>query len=333
MLFGEHLDMSSVETSVIPERRVLSDKPTARADKIFYGLSRAAAYSAIVLVGLILTFLAWQAWPTFQEQGINFLIGSKWDNTGKTQVFQIFPMLWGSILISGIGAAIAIPMGLSLAYFIEFVAGKKLAAFVTSVVDLLAALPSVIIGLWGALVFTPVAVEWSKILNQYLGFIPIFSNTSGTFPGSPFIAGWIVAVMIVPIITSVSREVFSQIDRDLINGAVGLGAGRAAIFTKVILPTARGGVVGGVLLALGRALGETVAIYYVLTLTFKINWYEVLEGRGGSIASFIIGQFGEAEGKTISALMAAGVVLFVVSLLINFIAGWIVARAASKGKF
>ncbi|MEO0313097.1 MAG: hypothetical protein RL140_327 [Actinomycetota bacterium] len=325
--------MSSVESSVAPERRVLSDKPTARADKVFYGLSRAAAYSAIVLVALILTFLAWQAWPTFQDQGINFLIGSKWDNTSDNPVFQIFPMLWGSILISGIGAAVAIPMGLSLAYFIEFVAGKKLAAFVTSIVDLLAALPSVIIGLWGALVFTPVAVEWAKILNQYLGFIPIFRNSSETFPGSPFIAGWIVAVMIVPIITSVSREVFSQIDKDLINGAIGLGAGRAAIFTKVILPTSRGGVVGGVLLAVGRALGETVAIYYVLTLTFKINWYEVLEGRGGSIASFIIGQFGEAEGKTISALMAAGVVLFVVSLLINFIAGWIVSRAASRGKF
>lgn len=314
-------------------RRTLSDKPTALADKVFYGLSRAAAYSAIVLVALILTFLAWQAWPTFQSQGINFLIGSKWDTASKHQTFQIFPMLWGSILVSAIGAAIAIPMGLSLAYFIEFVAGKKLAAFVTSVVDLLAALPSVIIGIWGALVFTPIAVEWSKILNKYLGFIPVFANKSGTFPGSPFIAGWIVAVMIVPIITSVSREVFSQIDRDLINGALGLGAGRAAIFTKVILPTARGGVVGGILLAIGRALGETVAIYYVLTLTFKVNWYQVLEGHGGSIASFIIGQFGEAEGKTISALMAAGVVLFVVSLVINFIAGSIVARAASKGKF
>lgn len=322
--------MANVQESPVLARRALSDKPTAKADKIFYGISRAAAYSAIGIVALVLFFLVWQAFPTFASQGFGFLTGSKWNGASKHPTFQIFPMLWGSILISAIGAITAVPMGLALAYFIEFVAGKRLSAVATSIVDLLAALPSVIIGLWGMLVFTPVAVEWSKIIHKYLGFIPIFTNKSGTFAGSPFIAGWIVAVMIVPIITSVTREIFSRIDKDLINGAIGLGAGRAAIFSRIIMPTASGGVIGGVLLGIGRALGETVAIYFVLTMTFKTNWYQVLEGRGGSIASFIVSQFGEADSRTISALMAAGVVLFVFSLLINFVANAIVARSTAK---
>ena len=321
--------MAKVETTSNAVRRQLSDRPTDRADKIFYGLTRAAAYSAIVLVALILVFLFIRAYPTFASQGWKFIYGSNWNTASKVRHYEIFPMIWGSVLVSALGAITAIPMGLALAYFIEFVAVGRLAKFVTSTVDLLASIPSVIIGLWGVLVFTPVVVSWEKILNKYLGWIPIFTNKSHTFAGSPFIAGWIVAVMIVPIITSVSREIFSQIDKDLINGAIGLGAGRAAIFTKVILPSARGGVIGGILLAVGRALGETVAILFVLTLTMQTNWYQVLEGHGGSVASWIVGQFGEADQTTISALMAAGVVLFVISLLINFLANWIVARAAS----
>ena len=321
--------MAKVETATNTARRQLSDRPTDRADKIFYGFSRTAAYSAIVLVGLILVFLFIRAYPTFQSQGLKFFYGSNWNTASKVRHYEIFPMIWGSLLVSALGAITAIPMGIALAYFIEFVARGRLAKFITSTVDLLASIPSVIIGLWGVLVFTPVVVSWELILNKYLSWIPIFTNKSHTFAGSPFIAGWIVAVMIVPIITSVSREIFSQIDKDLINGAIGLGAGRAAIFSKVILPSARGGVIGGILLAIGRALGETVAILFVLTLTMNTNWYQILEGHGGSVASWIIGQFGEADQTTISALMAAGVVLFVISLLINFIANWIVARAAA----
>jgi phosphate transport system permease protein len=321
--------MANVASNGKSARRQLSDRPTDRADKIFYGVSRAAAYSAIVLVALILIFLFIRAYPTFQSQGLRFFYGSKWDTASEVRHYEIFPMIWGSLLVSALGAITAIPMGVSLAYFIEFVARGRVAKFITSTVDLLASIPSVIIGIWGVLVFTPVVVSWEKILHKYLGWFPLFSNESNTFAGSPFIAGWIVAVMIVPIITSVSREIFSQIDKDLINGAIGLGASRAAIFARVILPSSRGGVIGGILLAIGRALGETVAILFVLTLTMDTNWYQILEGHGGSVASWIIGQFAEADETTISALMAAGVVLFVISLIVNFLANWIVSKAAA----
>jgi phosphate transport system permease protein len=218
-------------------------------------------------------------------------------------------------------------MALSAAYFIEFMASRTLAKIATIVIDLLAAIPSVVIGLWGLQVFTPVASHWAELINHNLGFLPIFDNKSGSFTASPFIAGWIVAVMIVPIITSISREIFSQIDRELINASLALGGSRASTFFKVILPTSSGGVVGGVLLGLGRALGETVAIFFVLNLIFKVNWYHLLENAGGSVASMILSKFGEATDAELSGLMASGLVLFIVTLLVNWIAAGIVNRA------
>lgn len=134
--------------------------------------------------------------------------------------------------------------------------------------------------------------------------------------------------MIVPIISSITREIFSQIDPELIKGALALGATKESAFRRVILPTASGGIVGGVLLGLGRALGETVAIFFVLNLIFDdFNWFRVLEPEGGAIASLILAKFSEAGDKEISALMAAGLVLFIVTLIISSVASYIVNKA------
>ncbi len=308
-------------------RRSLRAKPFSRADRIFYKTATAAANSSIVLVTLILVFLFWRSWPAFQSQGIGYIFGSTWDNNPEHLVMQIAPMLWGSIQISFLGVILAVPMAISIAYFIVFMANKKIASGVTVLVDLLAALPSVVLGLWGLLVFSPIAAGWAKLLNQSLGFLPFFQNSDGNFLRSPFIAGWVVAVMIVPIIASVTREIFSQLDRELINASLALGAGRWSTFRRVILPTSGGGIVGGVLLGFGRALGETVAIFFVLNLVFDINWVNILEAKGGSIASMILAKFGEAGPAEVAGLMAAGVVLFVVTLLVNSLASYIVAKA------
>lgn len=308
-------------------RRKLVTKPFSRADKVFYRVSAVAAYLSVVLVALILVFLLGQAWPALEAQGIGFVFGNQWNATPESMVFQIGPMLWGSLLISAIGLIFAVPMALAIAYFIEFMANRKVAKVATVMIDLLAALPSVVIGLWGIVVFSPVAAHWAELLHDGLGWIPIFGNETNNYFGSPFIAGWIVAVMIVPIIASVSREIFSQIDRDLINGSLALGAGKASTFLRVILPTSSGGVIGGILLGLGRALGETVAIFFVLNLVFDINWGQILEPKGGSVASMILAKFGEATPEELQALMAAGLVLFIVTLLVNWLAAWIVAKA------
>lgn len=322
--------MSSVSESgtKAPQRRKLASKPHLVQDKVFFGVARAAALGAVGIVGLILAYLLFMSWDTLGKQGFDFILGSQWTAADpENMVFQIGPMLWGSLLIAFNGVILAIPMAIAAAYFIEFLATKRIAKIATTVVDLLAAIPSIVIGLWGVGVFTPVAAHWAELLNTNLGFISIFKNEAGSFVGSPFIAGWIVAVMIVPIITSVTREIFSQLDRDVINAATALGASRSSTFMRVILPTSSGGIVGGVLLGLGRALGETVAIFFVLNLSFEINWVDLIEGRGGSIASMIVAFFGAATPEEVKALIAAGLVLFVITLLINWLAAVIVAKA------
>jgi phosphate transport system permease protein len=316
-------------TKPAQERRKLVIKPLSKGDKWFFRSTSIAAHFAFVLVALILGFLLWKSWPVIQGQGFDFVFGSTWDADSDPMVLQLGPMLWGSLLIAIVGIIIATPMALSMAYLIVFMLPNRLAKIATTLVDLLAALPSVVLGLWGLLVFTPVASHWAEVLNSYLGWIPIFgvADAENGFMRSPFIAGWIVAVMIVPIITSVTREIFSQMDRDLINGALALGGSRLSTFRRVIMPTSSGGVIGGVLLGLGRAIGETVAIFYVLNLSFDINWGALLEPQGGAVASWILARFGEANGAEKEGLMAAGLVLFIVTLIINYIANVIVNRA------
>jgi len=320
----------SSATKSVPVRRKLSAGPLSTGDKWFFRSTSIAAYFSFVLVAMVLLFLFLKAWPALQQQGFAFIYGDNWTaEEGQTLVMQIGPMLWGSLLVAVVGVLIATPMAVSLAYMIVFMLNSRLSRVLTLLVDLLAALPSVIIGLWGFYVFTPVAMDWQHTLNEYLGWIPLFhvEGTDNDFRGTPFIAGWVVAVMIVPIVTSVTREVFSQLDRDLINGALALGGSKLTVFNKVILPTSAGGVVGGVLLGLGRAIGETVAIFYVLQLSFKINFFNLLESKGGAVASWILARFGEARSDEISGLMAAGLVLFVITLIVNFVANTIVSRS------
>ena len=312
------------------ERTPLNTKQVAKGDKAFFAISTSAALFTLTLVFLVLIFLTYRSWTTFTEQGLSFLTGSTWDNTTDPGTFQILPMVVGSILISSVGLVIAVPTAVAVAYFIEYMAPPRISKIATSFVDLLAALPSVVIGLWGILVLVPAATEWSTLLTRHLGFIPFFKNESGNALGSPFMAGWTVAIMIIPIITSVSREVMSRVDKELVSAASALGGTNFSTMRRVVLPTAKSGILGGILLGLGRALGETVAIFFVLNLIFDTNWYNILEPRGGAIPSLIVSKFGETTESELSALMAAGVVLFVVTLIVNMIATSIVQRSEKR---
>jgi phosphate transport system permease protein len=176
----------------------------------------------------------------------------------------------------------------------------------------------------------PHAEYWAKLIHKYLGFIPIFDMPANAFSRSPFIAGLVLAIMIIPIITSISREVFAQTPLDRVQAAYALGATKWSMIRSVVFPYGRGGVVGGAMLGLGRALGETVAVYTVLNIVFDIR-IEVLLSAGGSVASMIVNKFGEANPDELKALMAAGFVLFVVTLLVNFVANAIINKTARKG--
>lgn len=310
------------------ERRALQAKPFSRADRVFFGLARGASLVAVVIVVAVLFFLGSTAAPALQQQGFEFITGSTWDVSLDPIVMQMGPMLWGSFLIAFIGLGLAVPMSLAIAYLIEFMLPTRIARVATVLIDLLASIPSVVIGLWGVIVFMPVGIHWAQLLHGSFGWIPIFDNTSGNFIGSPFIAGWIVAVMVVPIISSVTREIFSQLDKDVINAGLALGGTKSSTFLQIILPTSAGGVVGGALLGFGRALGETVAIFFVLNLVFgQYNWFTILESYGGSVASLIVAKFGEASLDEVQGLMAAGLILFIITLVVNWLAALIVDKA------
>jgi phosphate transport system permease protein len=199
-----------------------------------------------------------------------------------------------------------------------------------TVIDVMAAIPSVVFGLWGFFILMPHAEYWAKLIHKYLGFIPIFDMPANAFSRSPFIAGLVLAIMIVPIVTSISREVFAQTPLDRIQAAYALGATKWTMIKSVVFPYGRGGIVGGAMLGLGRALGETVAVYTVLNLFYDIR-IEVLLSAGGSVASMIVNKFGEANPDELKALMAAGFVLFLVTLAVNLVANSIINRTVRKG--
>lgn len=298
-----------------------------RGDRIFNRSITTLAFTALAVLAGITIFLGAQVVPVVGELGWGYLTTTAWDLTVTPPQVGIFGMLYGSVLLAVIGLVIAIPAALLLAIFMVFLAPPRLAKVLTNVVDLMAAIPSIIIGLWAFYVLTPAAEEWEILLNQYLGWIPIFQNTSGNFLGTPFIAGFVLAIMMIPIITSVSREVLARTPPDLINAAESLGSSLWTMLRYVALPYGRGGIIGGIMLGLGRALGETIAIFFVLKLVFDTNWFRIIESGGGSVASMIVSKFGEAEsGLEIQSLLAAGFFLFVLTLIVNVIANLIVSR-------
>ena len=308
----------------------MNTRQVAKGDRAFFAISTAAAMFTMFLVLAVLVFLSIKSWATFSQQGLAFVTGSTWDNTTELGTFQIWPMLVGTIVVSILGLIIAVPASIAVAFFIEFRAPPKVSRIATSIVVLLAALPSVVVGIWGIFVLSPVAATWSASISSTLSFIPFFRNEFTNAEGAPFIAAWTIAVMIIPIITSVSREVMGRVDKDLISAATALGSTSFSNMRRIVVPTAKSGILGGILLGLGRALGETVAIFFVLNLVFEVNLFRPLEPKGGNVASLIIAKFGEATPEELSALMAAGVVLFVMTLIVNMIATSIVQRSERR---
>lgn len=299
-------------------------------DKVFRGFVSAAALFSLIVLVLIAAFLLYRGFEIFSDFGLNFITSSKWDignpEDTSTAVFGIAAMLVGSIVTAAIAIILAIPFAMASALFIEYYAPRFLRTFLTSVLDLVAAIPSVIYGIWGYVVLLPYVEDWSASLNKYLDWIPIFSVRTPIFGRSPFLAGLLLAIMILPIVTSVAREVYGQAPRDLVDATYALGGTKWGGIKTVVLPFGKSGLVGGAMLGLGRALGETVAVYLTLNLVFEVN-FKILASAGGNVASLIANKFGEATAYEIKGLMAAGLVLFLVTLAVNFVASIIVNRS------
>ena len=306
------------------------------SDRAFRGVLIVGGVSAFVVLSGIFGYLAKSALPILEAFGFKFFTGSSWyagdgllasEGSIDPATFGLFPMLWGSLLIALIAVTLSVPLALGVSLAITFFLPKKIASVLTLFVDLIAAIPSIVFGLWGFFVLMPHGTLWAQWLNAHLGFIPFFKVEFEAFEQSPFMAGMVLAIMITPIITSISREIFSQVPPELITGAHALGSSRWTMIRYVVLPFGKGGVVGGAMLGLGRALGETIAVFFVLQLMYdKTNWIHILESYGGSVSSLIVSKFGEAQPLELSALFGAGLALFIVTLLANAAATTLVNR-------
>jgi len=325
-----------VTDTQIPARRELVTKPR-RSDQFFRFVVTTGGMSSLIILGLIFAFLAYRGLGVLRVEGFGFLTNSDWsvvedENSNiVSQDYGLAAMLIGTILSATIAVLVGVPIAVLSALFLEFYAGRKIRNILIGLIDLMAAFPSILFGLWGFLVLMPSAEYWAKLLNKYFGWIPVFDVPVPFFTRSPFIAGLVLAIMIIPICTSISREVFSQTPLDRIQAAYALGATRFAMIRAVVLPFGRGGIVGGAMLGLGRAMGETVAVYTVLNVVYQVNW-QVLFGAGGNIATLIILKFGEADREEINALMAAGLVLFLLTLVVNGVANILVSRLGKVGR-
>jgi phosphate transport system permease protein len=293
--------------------------------------------ASLVILGLIALFLSIKGFHVLRDTGFSFITESRWevilDDTGTIaeSTFGIGAMLVGTLLTALIAIFVGVPIAVLGAVYLTFYAKGKTKNVLIALVDLMAAFPSLLFGFWGFFIFMDSAEYWAKLINKYLGFIPIFDVPTPIFERSPFIAGLVLAIMIIPIVTSISREVFDQTPLDRIQAAFALGATKLTMIRAVVIPYGRGGIIGGAMLGLGRAMGETVAVYTVLNVVYQINW-QILFGAGGNVASLILLKFGEAGPYEVDALMAAGLVLFLITLAVNFSADLIVNKFGGRGK-
>ncbi|CAB4551000.1 unannotated protein [freshwater metagenome] len=323
--------MNEVRTDVPEKREILVIYN--RADKIFRGIVTAGAMTSLLLLGAIGFFLFYRSAGIFRDFGFSFITGAEWiiggENADTDGVFGLGPMLVGSITVALIALVLAVPLAIGGALYIEFYAPEKLRRVLVTLLDLAAAIPSVIFGLWGLIVFSSIGERWSQLLNDWLGWFPLFSVEFENFGRSPFVAGCVLASLIVPITTSVAREVYSRTPRDLVDSCYALGGSKWGAIRTVVIPFGKSGVFGGAMLGLGRALGETIAVFLLLNLVFSFN-YRILESSGGNIASHIASKFGEASEYELQALVAAGFVLFCLTLIVNMIASAIVQRSTTR---
>jgi phosphate transport system permease protein len=319
-----------------PSPREITTKPR-RSDQIFRIIVTIGGMASLVILGLIALFLSIKGVHILTEEKLGFITGSAWEVTNDENgtiidtKFGIGAMLLGTMLAALIAISVGVPVAVLSALYLTFYANGRLKTFLISVIDLMAAFPSLLFGFWGFFVFMSSAEYWAKLINKYLGFIPLFDVPTPIFERSPFIAGLVLAIMIIPIVTSISREIFDQTPLDRVQAAYALGATKLAMIKAVVIPYGRGGIVGGAMLGLGRAMGETVAVYTVLNIVYQVNW-QILFGAGGNIASLILLKFGEAGPYEVDALMAAGLVLFLLTLLVNATADVLINRFGGKGR-
>jgi phosphate transport system permease protein len=299
-----------------------------RGDRVFRGLSLSAGVGLLAIIVAIAVFLLYRAVPALQANTGSFLRDKAWDPNAVPPAFGIFALAFGTVLSSLLALLLAFPVAIGVALFISHYAPQRLAGPLSYVVDLLAAVPSVVYGLWGIFFLNDRVKDTSAFLHDHLGFVPLFRSNE-IYGRSILLASVVLAIMILPIIASLSREVFLQVPSANQEAAYALGATRWEMIRMSVLPFGRPGIIGATMLGLGRALGETIAVALVLSPGFVVSLRILEPSQGNTIAANIALAFGEASSTGRGALIASGLVLFSITLVVNVIARAVIYRRRS----
>ncbi len=296
--------------------------PARVLDVGFWGLTLLLAIGSGAVLLWVIAQTAIAATPAIQEFGLGFLWGTTWNPV--TNVYGVLPQIYGTIVTAFIALLIAVPLGIGVAIFLtEGFAPTWVTTPIAFAIELIVAIPSVVLGIWGIFILIPAIKPVFSFLNTYFGWIPIFSGNAA--PGnSLLIVGLVLAIMIVPIIISITRSTFEVLPPYLRNGSLALGATRWETILRVLIPAGLSGIVSSVMLAMGRAMGETMVAAMLVGNANRINisWLR----PGSTITGLIASQFGEAGRTQVAALMYAGVVLMILSLVVNILAEMIIRR-------
>jgi phosphate transport system permease protein len=291
----------------------------AGGDRVFSYLSIAAGVTILALLAGVALFLIVEAMPAITADSAKL-------PEGKGLIEYVAPLAFGTVLAASLAVVLAVPLAVAVAIFISHIAPRRLVLVLGFFVDMLAAVPSVVYGLWGIFVLGPAAVPVLEWLEQKLGFIPLFAGPASVTGRTMLVAGLVLTVMILPIVSAVAREVFSQTPRRLQEGALALGATRWEMIRMTVLPFGRSSVISGAMLGLGRALGETMAVTIILSVSGIVTFNLISQSNPSTIAANIALEFPESSGIAVNTLIASGLVLFAITLVTNLIARAIIAR-------
>lgn len=294
-------------------------------DRIFSAAATTAGVTILVLLAGVAIFLLIEAWPAINAPAEE-LPG------GEGLVAYIAPLAFGTVVAASIAIVLAVPMAVAVSLFITFFAPARVSQSLGYVVDLLAAVPSIIYGLWGIAVLGPAAVGIQQWLAENVGFLPFFEGPASSTGRTMLIAGLVLGVMILPIITAVTREVFSQTPRTHREGALALGATRSEMIRMTVLPFGRSAIISGSMLGLGRALGETMAVTIILSVSGAVTFNLISSGNPSTIAANIALDFPESSGLAVNALIASGLVLFAITLVVNMAARAVITRTEAAAR-
>jgi phosphate transport system permease protein len=288
-------------------------------DRIFSSLAVIAGVTILALLAGVAIFLIAEAAPAATASAAEL-------PDGKSLIAYIAPLAFGTALAAVIAVLIAVPLAVAVALFITHIAPKRFAQPLGYIVDLLAAIPSIVYGLWGIFILGPAAVGLMGWLEKHLGWFPLFEGPASVTGRTMLVVGVVLAVMILPIVSAVAREVFSQTPRRLQEGALALGATRWEMIRMSVLPFGKSAIISGSMLGLGRALGETMAVAIILSVSGVVSFNLISSSNPSTIAANVALNFPESSGLDVNALIASGLALFAITLVVNMIARMIIAR-------